>query len=229
MVLLAVKDTQNDGAAAWLARLCDADTVVCVLQNGVEQVERVGRYCPAVDRRARRGVVLGRDPARWLGPATHPGAVGAARRRAGRERLAETLRGPRCRGVQPGFRHRGLAQAADQRRGGPDGADRPRSGMFRRDDVAAPGAATTSPNASRWRGPRAPNLDDAVIGEIVGMFAGLPEDMTTSILTDREQGRPMEWDVRNGVIARKAALHGLATPISDVLVPLLAAADEGPG
>jgi 2-dehydropantoate 2-reductase len=73
------------------------------------------------------------------------------------------------------------------------------------------------------------NLDDAVIGDTVGLFVGLPEDVTTSILTDREHGRPMEWDVRNGVIARKAAEHGLATPISDVLVPLLAAADEGPG
>ena len=27
IVLLAVKDTQNDAAAAWLARLCDANTV----------------------------------------------------------------------------------------------------------------------------------------------------------------------------------------------------------
>ena len=79
MVLLAVKDTQNEGAAAWLARLCDANTVVCALQNGVEQVERVGRYCPAVDRRARRRVVLRRDAPRWPYPATHPGAVDAAR------------------------------------------------------------------------------------------------------------------------------------------------------
>ena len=61
------------------------------------------------------------------------------------------------------------------------------------------------------------------------MFAGMPEDLTTSILTDREQGRPLEWDVRNGVIARKGALHGLATPISDLVVPLLAAASDGPG
>jgi 2-dehydropantoate 2-reductase len=53
--------------------------------------------------------------------------------------------------------------------------------------------------------------------------------MTTSILTDREHGRPLEWDIRNGVISRKAAEHGLATPISDVLVPLLAAASDGPG
>ena len=39
----------------------------------------------------------------------------------------------------------------------------------------------------------------------------------------------MEWDIRNGVIVRKARAHDLATPISDVLVPLLAAASDGPG
>jgi 2-dehydropantoate 2-reductase len=39
----------------------------------------------------------------------------------------------------------------------------------------------------------------------------------------------MEWDIRNGVIIRKARAHGLQTPISDVLVPLLAAASDGPG
>ena len=34
-VVLAVKATQNDDAAGWLARLCDEHTVVTVLQNGV--------------------------------------------------------------------------------------------------------------------------------------------------------------------------------------------------
>jgi 2-dehydropantoate 2-reductase len=31
------------------------------------------------------------------------------------------------------------------------------------------------------------------------------------------------------VIIRKGRAHGLATPISDVIVPLLAAASDGPG
>jgi 2-dehydropantoate 2-reductase len=57
----------------------------------------------------------------------------------------------------------------------------------------------------------------------------VPADLTTSILTDRERGRPLEWDVRNGVVARKGAEHGVATPISDLVVPLLAAASDGPG
>ena len=42
-----------------------------------------------------------------------------------------------------------------------------------------------------------------------------------------EAARPLEWDARNGVVARLGAEHGLATPVSDVIVPLLAAA-SGP-
>jgi 2-dehydropantoate 2-reductase len=53
--------------------------------------------------------------------------------------------------------------------------------------------------------------------------------MGTSILTDREAGRPLEWDVRNDVIARRGRARGIPTPISDILVPLLAAASDGPG
>ncbi|MDT5154909.1 MAG: 2-dehydropantoate 2-reductase [Mycobacterium sp.] len=68
-----------------------------------------------------------------------------------------------------------------------------------------------------------------MIDDVIGMFTGVAQDLTTSILTDRELGRPLEWDVRNGVIARKGAEHGLATPISDLVVPLLAAASDGPG
>jgi 2-dehydropantoate 2-reductase len=46
------------------------------------------------------------------------------------------------------------------------------------------------------------------------MMAQAPPDITTSMLTDREAGRPLEWEIRNGVILRKGAAHGIATPIS---------------
>ncbi len=68
------------------------------------------------------------------------------------------------------------------------------------------------------------DLDDAVADEIMRWFAELPDDASTSILADREAGRPLEWDARNGVIARRGRAHGIPTPISDVIVPLLAAA-----
>ena len=76
---------------------------------------------------------------------------------------------------------------------------------------------------------RGARLPDGVVDELVGLFRRAPVDLGTSILADRESNRRMEWDLRNGVIIRKGRAHGLATPISDVLVPLLAAASDGPG
>ncbi|STQ13484.1 2-dehydropantoate 2-reductase [Enterobacter cloacae] len=37
LVFVAVKTTQNADSAGWLRTLCDENTVVCALQNGVEQ------------------------------------------------------------------------------------------------------------------------------------------------------------------------------------------------
>ena len=47
LVFLAVKATQVEGAAPWLKALCGPDTVVCVLQNGVEQESIVRPYAGA--------------------------------------------------------------------------------------------------------------------------------------------------------------------------------------
>jgi 2-dehydropantoate 2-reductase len=103
-----------------------------------------------------------------------------------------------------------------------------RTGIFRRDDVAALARRYLAECLAVARADGA-NLGDAVVDEILGLLAKSPPDVTTSMLTDREADKPLEWDIRNGVIARKAATHGLSTPISDVLVPLLAAASDGPG
>jgi 2-dehydropantoate 2-reductase len=46
----------------------------------------------------------------------------------------------------------------------------------------------------------------------------------SSILFDREAGRGLEWDARSGIVARLGGKHGAPTPVSDVIVPLLAAA-----
>lgn len=43
-VLLTVKAHQTEGASGWLGRLCDADTKVIVVQNGIEH-DRAAPYC----------------------------------------------------------------------------------------------------------------------------------------------------------------------------------------
>lgn len=61
------------------------------------------------------------------------------------------------------------------------------------------------------------------------VLTGRRADMGTSILADREAGGPLEWDIRNGVVLRRGRAHGIPTPISELIVPLLAAAGDGPG
>jgi 2-dehydropantoate 2-reductase len=45
-VLLAVKSYDTESTERWLSALCDEDTTVVVLQNGVEQEERVHHLAP---------------------------------------------------------------------------------------------------------------------------------------------------------------------------------------
>jgi 2-dehydropantoate 2-reductase len=228
VVMLAVKDTQTADAAAWLARLCDENTVVCALQNGVEQVERVGRFCPS-------STVV--PAAVWFSAETQP--EGWIRLRTGvrivlpdgdaPQRLADLLRGPLCTvECSPDFVTAAWHKLLTNAVAGFMALTGRKSGMFRRHDVACLAKEYLAECLAVARAEGA-KLEDAVIEDVIGLFSGLPEDITTSILTDRELGKPMEWDIRNGVIVRKAAEHGLATPISAVLLPLFAAASDGPG
>jgi 2-dehydropantoate 2-reductase len=228
VVLLAVKATQNAEAARWLARLCDEHTIVVVLQNGVEQVEQVQPLCPSST--VIPGIV-------WFSAETQP--EGWVRLR-GEARLALPT-GPAATTFAEMWRAAGGTADCD-----PDFVTAAwrkllvnavaglmvltgrRAGMFRRDDLAELAAryAAECLGVARAEGAQ---LGDDVAGGTMEMFRQAPTDMGTSMLADREAGRPQEWDIRNGVIIRKARAHGIATPISDVLVPLLAAASDGPG
>ena len=228
VVVLAVKAIQNDDAAGWLARLCGEHTIVAVLQNGVEQVEQVEPHCPSSP--VVPGIV-------WYGAETQPEGWVRLRTEAAlvlpsgpaAERVAELLRGAGCRvETDPDFVTAAWRKLLTNALAGFMALSRRRSGMFRRDDVAALSRRYVAEclAVARAEGARLP---DDVVDELVDMFRRAPEDIGTSILADAENHRRMEWDIRNGVIIRKARAHGLATPISDVLVPLLAAAGDGPG
>jgi 2-dehydropantoate 2-reductase len=228
VVFIAVKDTQNEQAGVWLARLCNERTVVCALQNGVEQVERVGRFCPS-STVVPAAVWISSEiqPEGWVRVRTEPRLVLPDTDAAAM--LAELLRGAGITvELDPDFStaawHKLLVNAVvafmvlTGRR----------AGIFRRDDVAALARRYLAECLAVARADGA-NLGDGVIDEIVDLLAQAPPDITTSMLTDREANKPLEWDIRNGVILRKAAAHGLATPISEVVAPLLAAASDGPG
>jgi 2-dehydropantoate 2-reductase len=228
VVLLAVKDTQNAQAGAWLARLCDDRTVVCALQNGVEQVERVGRYCPSSPVvPAAIWISAEPDPGGWIRQRTGVRLVLPVSDAA--KKLAELFGGAGISvGLDPDFITAAWRKLLVNAVVGLMVLTGRRMGMFQRDDVAALARRYLAECLAVARADGA-NLGDEVIDETMKLFSNVPADITTSMLTDREAQRPLEWDIRNGVISRKAAEYGLAAPISDVLVPLLAAASDGPG
>jgi 2-dehydropantoate 2-reductase len=101
-----------------------------------------------------------------------------------------------------------------------------RLGIFRRADIAA----LTRDYAAEIVGVAAAlgvELDPGTPDEIATSFARMPAELGSSITYDREAGRPLEWRARNEVIRARAAERGIPTPISDVVVPLLAAASDG--
>jgi 2-dehydropantoate 2-reductase len=228
LVFLAVKSTQVAAAAPWLTALCGTGTVVCVLQNGVEQESMVGAYLsgspvvPAVvwfpAEAQPDGSVWLRGAARLTVPATPASDV-----------VYEALRGTRCPVERAAdFTSVAWRKLLQNAAAGLMVLTGRRTGMFTRPDIAELALAYLRECLQVARAEGA-TLGDEVPQEIVTGFRAYPPDMGTSILADRSAGRPLEWDTRNGVVRRRARANGIPTPISDLLVPLLAAASDGPG
>ena len=224
-VLVATKAYDVTGAAGWLARLVGPDTRVAVLQNGVEHVARFTPFVPAerilpvmVDVPAERdapGVIRQRGRGTMLVPA-----------------------GPDGRAFADLFAGAGIDVAETE-----DFA----SAVWRKLCVNSAGAVMAlalEGNGAAWREPAAQamralvaeciavgrsegaDLDDALIDGVVEGYRTAPRDGKNSLLADREAGRPMEWDARNGVVCRLGRKHGIPTPASDMVTDLLAAIDE---
>lgn len=228
LVFIAVKTTQVADSADWLAVLCDKNTVVCALQNGVEQTAQLAPYVngaavvPSVvwfpaQREPDASVWLRAKPRLTL-PDT-PQAT----------RIVDALSGTRCAvELSPDFTSVAWRKLLQNAVAGLMVLANRRAGMFDREDVTTLALAYLRECLAVARAHGAV-LSDGVVQEIVDGFHAAPPDLGTSILADRQANRPLEWDIRNGVIQRYGREQGIPTPISDVLVPLLAAASEGPG
>ena len=224
-VLVTTKAYDVAGAARWLDRLVGAETRVAVLQNGVEHVARFAGHVPAerilpvmVDIPAERDA---------------PGRI--RQRRHGSMVVPAGADGREFAGF---FAGTGIDIAE---------TDDFLSAVWRKLCVNSAGAVmalTLEGNGVAWREPAAgvmralvaetiavgraegAELDDALIESVVRGYREAPGDGKNSLHADREAGRPMEWDARNGVVSRLGRRHGIATPVSDAVTGLLAAIDE---
>ena len=67
------------------------------------------------------------------------------------------------------------------------------------------------------------NLEENVADVVLAAQRVAPADSINSMLADRQAGRPVEIDARNGVIVRLGRKHGIATPANTVTVALMEA------
>jgi 2-dehydropantoate 2-reductase len=223
VVLLAVKAHQTEGAAPFLEVLCDEAAIVVALQNGVEQRELVAPHVrgaavvPAVIWFPAEVVGPGRVRVRGEPRLTLPDEPAA--------RAVADLLGAK---LTADFATEAWRKLTVNAIAGLMALTGRRAEMFLRDDVRRVAEALALECLAVARAEGA-DLPDSVAAELLDWFAALPPDAGTSILADREAGRPLEWDARNGVVARLGRRHGIATPVSDVIVPLLAATSTAAG
>ena len=219
VVLLAVKAHQTGAAAPFLGALSSEGTIVVALQNGVEQRALVGPHAPGatvlpavvwfpVERLAPDRVLVRDDPRITL--PDEPAARAVTDLIPGVELAAD-------------FHTQAWRKLAINAVAGLMVLSGRRAAMFRRPDVLALARALSAECLAVARAEGA-DLPDAVADDLAEEFVAMPEDLGSSILFDYEAGRALEWDARNGVVARLGARHGIPTPVSDVIVPLLAAA-----
>jgi 2-dehydropantoate 2-reductase len=228
LVFFAVKATQIEAAAPWLAALCHPSSIVCVLENGVEQESMVSPFVPAcpvvscvvwfpAEAQSDGSVRLRGEASLTLpdNPAAHV--------------VQETLRGSWCTvDLAADFTTAAWRKLLQNVAAGLLVLSGRRAGMFARADIAELSLNYLKECLEVARAEGA-NLGDEVPQEILDGFQSRPTDSGTSILADSEAHRPLEWRTRNEVIVRHGRAHGIATPISDVVVPLLATASDGPG
>lgn len=222
-VLLAVKAYDTDGALPWLSALCDENTTVVVLQNGVDGVGHVRDLVPA-------STVL---PALVY---THAERLAPGHIRLGYPEDIEVPAGPQARRLAELFEGSGMRIRAQEdmltvawRKLMLNAAMNPLTALTlrRQEVVREPGIRALAEQLIR---------ETAKVGVAVGAhlteqdvqrtIAFLPEDAEgngSSMLYDRLAARPLEYEALNGAVVRYAEEHGIDVPMNRAITALLAA------
>ena len=220
-VFVATKAQDTAGAEPWLRRLCGSDTTVVILQNGIDQAERVEPLAPASlilpavvycgAERVSPGIIVHHQSSRLIIPQGEAGA-----------RLAHLLSGTGVEVVQtPDF------LTASWRKLLVNVAANPittltmrRIGVLREPDVndlaqklLAEAVAVGASAGARL------TLEDA--RSILEAQCRYNETAGTSMLYDRLAGRPLEHEYITGAVVRAADRHGVAVPLNRALLALL--------
>lgn len=221
-VLVATKAYDVAAAVAWLPHLAPESVPVAVLQNGVEHRERFAPYLPPervlpvivwiTAERPAPDLILQRAGARLTVPADDLGRA-FARLFDGTSLAVEPVED---------FASAAWRKLCGNAAGIVNTLIRKPASAVRDEDVAELIRAIVQECATVARAEGAVLPDDIADAVVRGLRAA-PPDALNSLQADREAGRPLELDARNGIILRLARKHGIPVPLSSMAVTLLAA------
>jgi len=223
-VLVATKAYDAESTVPWLAALRRDDTPVVILQNGVEHVERFAPYVPVehllpavIDCPAERtapGRMRQRGASWILVPDTPNG-------RAFVPLFARTNFD-----VSTGdFRSRAWAKLCINAPGAISAILMKPTGVIQVEPIAELTRGIVRECLAVGRAEGAV-LDDDIVEAVVEGARKAPPDSLNSLIADRMAGRPMEIDARNGAVVRFGRKHGIPTPLNEMAVALLVAAQD---
>src|SRR5277367_3239762 len=221
-VFVATKAYDVAGTAIWLERLCSKGAPVAVLQNGVEHSERFAPYvamekilpvmvdCPAErqapDRVRQRGVMHLKVPDGSLGQAFVGLFAGTAADASVVPDFFSVVWRKLC------FNSAGVLSALTMQ---PAGVVRGEAMGEVALEIIRECAAVAKAEGAK--------LEENIAETILSAQRTAPANGINSMLADRQAGRPVEIDARNGVIVRLGRKHGIPTPANGMAVALMEA------
>jgi 2-dehydropantoate 2-reductase len=221
-VIVATKAYDVAGAAKWLERLRSNGAPVAILQNGVEHRERFAPYvatekilpvmvdCPAErqapERVRQRGVMHLKVPDNAIG----------------REFVALFAGTSADATVAPDFLSVVWRKLCFNSAGVLSALVLQPAGVVRGDALGEVALEIIRECAAVARAEGA-HLEENVADVVLAAQRAAPADSINSMLADRQAGRPVEIDARNGVIVRLGRKHGIATPANSMAVALMEA------
>ena len=224
-VLITTKAYDAPSAARWLPSVCRDDTPVVILQNGVEHVERFAPFWPA--ERLLPAVID--CPAERTGPGRMrqrgPSWILVPERAAGRA-FVPLFRNTNFDVSTGDFTTRAWAKLCINAPGAISAILMKPTGVIAIDPIPELTREMVRECLAVGRAEGA-KLDVGLVDAVVEGARTAPPDALNSLIADRMAGRPMEVDARNGAVVRFGRKHGIPTPLNEMAVALLIAAQDG--
>ncbi|HWD26005.1 MAG TPA: 2-dehydropantoate 2-reductase [Rhizomicrobium sp.] len=222
-VLLCVKSHQTASAAAWLKATIGPNTKIAVLQNGVEHREHVAPYVGAGNAVVPVIVILPAERTRVGEITSFGGAALTVPDDAAGRAFAALFDGSFVKAsTDADFVSRTWEKLCMNAPSGALCALTLHPGALAAYPDLVPLAETIVEECMAVGRAEGARFADGFARQVVGMFTR-PGGRGNSMYYDRRDGKPMEWDARNGVVQRLGRKHGIPTPAAATLVPLLKA------